>query len=127
MQRIVQLKPGQAPDLVVRRIQQEAVRLSLQAWHSAAVNNHLPTREDLDLRNDVNSVGPIEPRIRVLVDRTIERRDVEFEWVGVPHVPGRALRMGSASVNVDVEVELAPGGAVGGDVEEYFGVRLVGC
>jgi hypothetical protein len=127
MQRIIQLKPGQPPNLVVRRIQQEAVGLSLQARYSATVNNHLSTREYINLCNDVNSVWPIEPRISVLVDGAIEGRDIELEWVGVPHVPGRALRMGSAGANVDVEVELAPGGAVGGDVEEDFGVRLVEC
>jgi hypothetical protein len=105
-------------------MQQETVRLSLQTWHSSAVNNHLATREDLYLRNNVNRAGPIEPCIRVLVDRAIEGRDIKFEWISVPQVPECASGR-RWWVDIDVEIKLAVRGAVRRHVEKDFGICLV--
>lgn len=88
------------------------------------MNNHLSTREDLKLRNNVDGVGSIEPCISSLVDRAVEGRDVEFKWIGVPQMPGSAFRL-ALWVDVDVEVELAPGSTIRGYVEEDLGVSLV--
>jgi hypothetical protein len=105
-------------------MQQETVWLSLQTWHPSAMNNHLATREDLDLCNYVNRVGPIEPCICVLIDRAIKGRDVEFKWIGIPQVPERAPGH-CLWADIDIKVKLAVRCAIGRNVEKDFGICLV--